>query len=96
VNKKLIIIIAAAGLVSFGGMFAFGLITKKKSQVQGTEAEQVKPVHQTAGLNLALPQVQAAGSEAAADDKMKIAMTEKQLRELIYEVRDKIKDYDYK
>jgi hypothetical protein len=86
----------AAGLISFAGMFAFGLITKKKLQAQASEAEQATPVHQEAGLNLAVPQVQAVSSDAAADDKMKIAITEKQLRELIYEVRDKIKEYDSK
>jgi chorismate mutase len=77
-------------------MFAFGLITKKKSQVQSAEAEQAAPVHQQAGLNLAQPQVQPTASDTAAEDKTKIAMTEKQLRELIYEVRDKIKEYDSK
>jgi hypothetical protein len=96
VSKKLIIIAAAAGLVSFAGMFALGLITKKNLQAQAPQAEQATPVRQQAGLNLAQPKVQAAGSDAATDDKMKIAMTEKQLRELIYEVRDKIKDYDSK
>ncbi len=94
-NKKLIIIIAAAGLISFAGTFAFGWLTKKPTpQVQSPKAEQTAPVQQ-AGLNLAQPQMPTVDG-AAVDDKMKTAMTEKQLKELIYEVREKIKDYDYK
>jgi hypothetical protein len=87
--------IAAAGLISFAGTFAFGWLTKKPTpQAQSPEAKQTAPVQQ-AGLKLAQPQMPTVDG-AAADDKMKTAMTEKQLKELIYEVREKIKEYDYK
>ena len=94
-NKKLIIMIAAAGLISFAGTFTFGWLTKKTTpQAPSPEAEQTAPVQQ-AGLNLAQPQMPTVDG-AAADDKMKTAMTEKQLKDLIYEVREKIKEYDCK
>jgi hypothetical protein len=96
VNKKLIIITVAAGLISFAGMFAVGWLTKKTPHAPSPIAKQTTPARQEADLNSTQPQIPTAASVAAADDKMKTAMTEKQLKELIYEVREKIKEYESK
>lgn len=96
-NKKLIIMISAVGLISFAGMFTFGWLTKgAPPPVISSESPQVAEANQQTELKLTIPQISTAGSVAAADDKMKTAMTEKQLKDLIYEVREKIKEYDYK
>ena len=95
-NKKLIIIISAAGLVSFAGMFAFAWLTKPTPQTQNYEAEQATPAHQQAALKLAPPQMLTTSSLAAVDNKTKNTMTEKQLKNLVYEVREKIQEYDHK
>jgi len=95
VNKKMIIIVAGAGLISFGGMFAFGWLTKKAPPAPQADAE-TKQDTDTNLPELKLTQPQVASSGTALEDKMKVALTEKQLKELIYEVREKIKQYDHK
>jgi len=96
VNKKLIIITGVVGLVGFAGMFAFAWLTKTTPQTQNYEAEQATPARQQADLKLAPPQMLTTSSLAAVDSKMKKAMTEKQLKSLVYEVREKIQEYDHK
>lgn len=95
-SKKLIIIMAAAGLVSFAGMFVFAWLTKTTSQVQSSEAKQETSARQQANLKLTKPQVSAAGGIAIGHSKMKKAMTEKQLKDLVYEMREKIQEYNNK
>ena len=95
-NKKLIIITGVVGLVGFAGMFAFAWLTKTTPQTQNYEAEQATPARQQADLKLAPPQMLTTSSLAAVDSKMKKAMTEKQLKSLVYEVREKIQEYDHK
>lgn len=91
-NKKLIIIIALAGLISFGGTFAFGLLTRKHAPAPQA-ANHPTDVNAQMALKLAQPQITA---PVEVDNKKKVAMTEKQLKDLIYEVREKISEYDYK
>lgn len=91
-KKLLIIITAAAGLSSFGGMFALAWFTKPTPQVQGPETAQARE----AGLKLTQPQMPLGGAIAQLDGKMKKAMTERQLKSLVYEVREKIQEYDRK
>jgi DNA repair exonuclease SbcCD ATPase subunit len=94
VNKKLLIIIAVAGLISFGGTFFLGLKTKK-----APPAAQVAP-HPAADANVEAmkledPSIHIPGiTETAADKNVSIA--EKQLKDLIFEVREKISEYDNK
>jgi hypothetical protein len=93
VSKKKIII-AAVGLVSFSGAFVFAWFTKPppdnqasrsdESMIAGHETELLLP-RQTAGTM---------GRAGLGDEKTRKAMTEKQLKSLIHEVREKIKDYD--
>lgn len=93
-SKKKIIIIAAIGLVSFSGAFVFAWFTKPPpdsqagrsdvSAIPGYETELVMP-KPTAGMM---------GRAGLGDEKARKAMTETQLKSLIHEVREKIKDYD--
>jgi flagellar motility protein MotE (MotC chaperone) len=95
-NKKLIIIAAAVGLVSFAGMFAYGWLTKKPAQAQQTETGTATPVQPEPDLTQAQSQISAGSNDIAADATTSKAMTEKQLKNLITEMREKIQDYNYK
>lgn len=95
-NKKLMIMTAAAGLLSFVGTFVFAWFTKSSAESPGTE--EVQPILATEEPILKLPTPQAPASYAIgqADSKMKRAMTEKRLKSLVYEVRERIQEYDSK
>lgn len=95
-SRKLIIMVAAIGIVSFAGMFTFAWLTKTTPQVQSPEAEQTTSARQQADLKLTQPQMPTTSSLAAVGSKMGKAMTEKQLKSLVYEVREKIQEYDHK
>jgi len=92
VNKKLIIMIAVGGLISFAGAFAFAWFTKTAPQSQNPKPNQRLLAGQE--IEPKLQQAPAASSNIAlADSKMKRNLREKQLNDLIYEVRDKIEEY---
>ena len=103
-NKKLIIMTAAAGLVSFAGMFMLAWFTKPvperseetAPQGQSPEVEQSTLIGQEDAMKV--PQQQALITSAAGtvESEMKKAMTEKRLRSLVYEVREKIQEYNSK
>lgn len=91
-SKKLIMITAAAALACFAGTFILGWLTRPVSQAAQTAPNQT---------NLASEQIQARLSQqstvpttAAADETSARTMTEKQLKDLIYEVREKIQEYN--
>jgi len=91
-NKKLIIMIAAAGLISFAGAFAFAWFTKS-APVRASD-ELNKPT--VAAIDKPwLPQPEA-GTMSPTDSTMRKAMTEKRLKNLVFEIREKIKEYDNK
>jgi len=97
VSKKLIIITALAGLVSFAGAFATGWFTAPlppedpgesiPSEIVSMDSvpEIPRPVAETTGI---------IGTAASGGDRK--AMTEKQLRNLVFEVREKVQEYDGK
>ena len=96
-SKKLIIIItAAAGLSSFGGMFALAWFTKPSGPVQGPESAQSTPSGAAVDLKLTQPEMPPGVGTAALDGKVKKNMTEKQLKSLVYDIREKIQEYDRK
>ncbi len=95
-SKKLIIITAAAGLSSFGGMFALAWFTKPAPQVQSPGSAQATPSDREADLKLTQPQMPPGGDIAQLDGKMKKTMTERQLKTLVFEIREKIQEYDRK
>ncbi len=95
-SKKLIIMTAAAGLVSFMGSFAIGWLTKPKTAPLRASAE---AAGQLAGeqtdISLPVPTA-AADSEADAFKKQRKTITEKQLKDLVYQVREKMQEYNRK
>ncbi len=95
-GKKLIIIVAAAGLISFAGMFAFAWLTKPSVKSPSTEVIQPTPAAEKPPPKLPQPQITTAGADGTIDSKMKKAMTENQLKILVYEVREKVQEYDGK
>lgn len=95
-SKKRILIIAAAGLVSFAGTFVLAWLTKKTPTTPSDDSSQLPPVGQEGKLQLPLPEggtIPFAGTE---DHTRKTAMTEKQLKDLIYDIQEKIKEYNDK
>ena len=93
-SKKLIVVTAAAGLVSFAGAFVFARVTKKAPVSLPSEPNQPLVVGQEVELKLPKPTDDVVGALAADDNAMKKAMTDKQLRSLVYEVQEKIRQYD--
>ena len=95
-NKKLIIMIAVAGLVSFAGAFAFAWFTKTTPASRGDESSESTVARGKSELNLLQPEVAATGTVGTVGDKMKKAMTEKQLKSLIYDIQEKMQEYNDK
>lgn len=92
-GKKLIIMIAMAGLVSFAGMFAFAWLTKPAPQDQSPQVKQATPAGRQADLKLPQPEAFATSGVETAGSTTKKIMTEKRLKSLVCEVREKIEDY---
>ncbi len=94
-NKKAIIIAAAAGLVSFTGAFVAGWFTGPKAASAGSD--QAGAAGQTRAPVPAAPGLLAPNATAAAEDGTGTrTLTEQQLKDLILEVREKIQQYDRK
>jgi flagellar motility protein MotE (MotC chaperone) len=96
VSKKLIIITALAGLVSFAGAFAMGWFTAPSPPEDPGESIQPGIVSVGAVPEIPRPVAGTAGVIDAADDSDRKAMTEKQLKNLVFEVREKVHEYDDK
>jgi len=88
--------IAAAGLTSFAGAFVFARLTKPSPTSQHAEPNQPALAHQQAELKLPQPEVGTVAIAGASDGTMKKTMTEKQLKNLVYEVQEKSKEYNDK
>jgi flagellar motility protein MotE (MotC chaperone) len=90
VNKKLMIIAAVAGLVSFAGAFATGWLTRPSAVMGSTPPNPALPPGRKPPSTLT-------PTATPADDTAKPrSMTEQQLNDLIYEVRQKIEVYNQK
>jgi flagellar motility protein MotE (MotC chaperone) len=96
VDIKKIIIIAAAGLISFGGMFAFAWFTKPSAESPIAEPIQPKPAVEEPASILPPQTTDETEGLVKVEGEVKRAMTEKQLKSLVYEVREKIQEYDNK
>jgi len=94
VSKKLIIITAAAGLISFGGTFAFSWLSKGAAADLGDESNQVTSVIQESEQQLSAPP--GGVSAVVGESTVKRGMAEKQLKSLVYSVREKVQDYNSK
>ncbi len=93
-GKKMIIITAATGLISFGGAFGVAWLTGAPRQAAtqgGTEDSLAGARHEP---NLAESGLLGSNLDEAGESRMKRAMTEKRLKSLIYEVREKIQEYE--
>ena len=88
-NKKLIIMTAVVGLVSFAGAFAFAWFTKSRDDVPNEPAV-------ARGEDLLQPEATITGPGDAVGDKMNKAMMEKQLKSLIYNIQEKLQTYNDK
>ncbi len=93
-SKKRIIITAAVGLVSFGGAFVFAWLTKPAPESQSSRLNESMLAGHGTELELPQPTAGTMGAVGLGDEKTRKAMTEKQLKSLIHEVREKIRDYD--
>ena len=95
-SKKLIIITASAGLVSFAGALVLGWFTAPSPS--GYPGEPIQPEIVSVGAVPEMPRPVAgtAGVVGAASDSERKTMTEKQLRNLVFEVREKVQEYDDK
>ena len=92
-SKKLIIITAAAGLVSFAGSFVFTWLTNSPQVSLPDEMEQQAPAGDKSEPGFPQPQTGAISTVAAASGPMTKAMTELQLRNLVQDVREKMQEY---
>jgi len=89
-------VIAGAGALSFAATFGFVWITRETAPIQVPSAKQPAPPSQ--GDQMLTPEfdIASAGDIAAVDAKLKKALTEKQLKNLVYEMRERIRNYDSK
>jgi hypothetical protein len=94
VSKKLIIITAASGLLSFAGAFVFGWLTKPQPKPVTDESDQPKLESIEMSPEFIQPGIDVTSAVGMISEKEKKAMTEKQLKSLIFEVRDKMKEYN--
>jgi chromosome segregation ATPase len=95
-NKKIIILTLGLGLLGFCGMFAFAWFTKPEPPA---EPAQIARPDQAAALPAAGEANQssrAAERIASLSGQSRPGMTDEQLQALIYEVREKIKEYNLK
>ncbi len=88
--------IAGAGVLSFTGTFVFGLLTKSPPASQQDDSKQPAGAEQQTEPNLPQPELYTLADVGADESTTKRGMTEKQLKNLIFEVREKIGDYDHK
>lgn len=95
-SKKLIIIVAAAGLTSFGGMFVLAWLTKPATPIPEDTSKQSASADQDTDLSFPRPLMGAAGSHGPDSTAAKKSMTEQQLKDLVYEIRQKMQEYDNK
>jgi flagellar motility protein MotE (MotC chaperone) len=97
-SKKLIIMIAALGLISFTGAFVFAWLTKPAPVDQSDELKQPALADTDSVGKPWLPQPEAGtmSTVVPTGSTIKQAMTEKRLKNLVFEMREKIQEYNNK
>jgi septal ring factor EnvC (AmiA/AmiB activator) len=95
VSKKLLIITAAAGLVSFLGAFGTAWLTKPAA-VKGATPEEAASAAGRVPPAKTTPAVLTTALAPGDESTNTRAMTEEQLKELIFHVREKIDEYNTK
>jgi flagellar motility protein MotE (MotC chaperone) len=96
VSKKRMIITAAVGLISFAGAFLFAWLTKPAPHDPGSLSDEPVLADYETELEMPQPKAGAVSHVGLGDSKTRAAMTDKQLKGLVYEVRQKILEYDDK
>jgi len=94
VSKKVIIMTAAAGLVSFGGAFVFAFFFKTSGASGPQEPNQATPAVDRSLPGTSQQQTDAASLASAPPDSVKRALTEQQLKNLVQDVREKMQEYN--
>lgn len=94
-NKKTIIITAALGLFSFAAAFFVSYMMSKKASAKlaesmAAEQESAPPMTEEEKLNAAM------ASTAIASPQTTLVLTERHLKNLIFDVQDKINEYKQK
>jgi len=92
---KAIVITAAAGVVSFGGAFAVSWFTRP-APTEAAMAEGQPDAAQSHKTGEPQLQVLTPTAGSPGDNTGTRAMTEQQLKELVYELREKMQEYDQK
>jgi flagellar motility protein MotE (MotC chaperone) len=96
VNTKRIVITAAAGVVSFVGFFAVSWLTSP-APVEATAAEGQRATGAPSSkTGQSQPPVLTSTVGSAAEVAGARTMTEQQLKDLVFEVREKMQEYDRK
>ncbi len=94
-NMKVIVITAAAGVVSFGGAFAISWLTRP-APMEAAAAEEQADAAQSHKAGEPQLQVLTPTAGSPGDNTGTRAMTEQQLKELVVELREKMQEYDQK
>ena len=93
-SKKVIIMTAAAGLVSFAGAFVFAWLSKASPASGPQGPEQPTPAADRSPPGVSQRQTDAAPVASAASGSTKRVLTEQQLKNLVQEVREKMQEYN--
>ena len=95
-SKKLIIIAASAGLVSFAGAFVLGWFTAPEPSMPVEELTQTGMAN--ADIDSVMPEPQASMSDPIGEGMVsgRPSMAEKELKNLVFEVREKMQEYNEK
>lgn len=95
-SKKMIIITGAAALLSFAGMFAVSMFLGRSGPpAAGTATSATQAAVSAQATQAGQEKVSAETQESDSQETTK-GLTEKQLKGLVYEVREKIQDYEGK
>jgi peptidoglycan hydrolase CwlO-like protein len=92
---KKIIMVTAVGLISFTGAFALAWFTKPAPESQNDESIQTAVTASDSTVRPMLPQPEAYVT-SSVDSTLRKAMTEKRLKSLAFEIREKIEEYNNK
>ena len=95
-GKKLIIITASAGLVSFAGAFVLGWFTAPVPSVPPEVSTQPEMVSTNIDSGMPQPLTDMTDTTDVALESNRPSMAEKQLKSLVFEVREKMQEYDEK
>jgi flagellar motility protein MotE (MotC chaperone) len=103
VNKKMIIVMAAAGLISFAGAFTFAWFTKPSSGNQSITNGPNQPVQPEYSSEENLPELPNIDTDlssirntSAGNGTVEEVITHKRLKNVVYELQQRIREYDNK